>query len=168
MRGNKNGVRELKLLSRDEILKIEPNIGDDVTCALHAPTGAIICPYELCLAAVGCAMDNGAELHRAFEVVKIDECDGEYTVSAKDGRTLKARYVVNCAGVFSDDVAKMVGDESFSVYARRGEYLLLDKECGGTVSHTIFRCPSKMGKGILVSPTVDGNMLLDLPRQTLS
>ena len=158
-RGRQNGVEGLKLLEREEILKLEQNIGAGVTVALHAPTGAIICPYELCMAAVGNAMDNGAELYLDFEVNKIERIDGGYRVSSKD-KSLEAKYVINCAGVYSDEIAKMVGDDSFTVTARRGEYMLLDRECGDTVKHTIFRCPSAMGKGILVTPTVDGNLML--------
>lgn len=158
-RGNRNGVEGLRLLERDEILAIEPNIGKDVVVALHAPTGAIICPYELCMAAVGNAMDNGVELYLDFDVKKIEKTEGGYNVCSAD-KTLDAKFVINCAGVNSDDVARLVGDDSFSITARRGEYMLLDRECGDLVSHTIFRCPSAMGKGILVSPTVDGNLLL--------
>jgi glycerol-3-phosphate dehydrogenase len=159
-RGEKNGVEGLRILDREEILKIEKNIGEGVTCALYAPTGAIICPYELCMAGVGNAMDNGAELYLDFTVTAIESDKDSYTVVSEDGRSISARYVVNCAGVYSDDVARLAGDGSFEVIPRRGEYMLLDKECGALVSHTIFRCPSKMGKGILVSPTVDGNLLL--------
>ena len=159
VRGNKNGVEGLEILDRDEILKIEPSIGDNVTVALHAPTGAIICPYELCMAEIGNAMDNGAELKLDFEVKSIKRVAGGSEISS-DNETLVAKYVINCAGVYSDAVAKLAGDDSFDVSPRRGEYMLLDKECGSLISHTIFRCPSKMGKGILVSPTVDGNLLL--------
>ena len=158
-RGVRNGVPGVRVLDRAEILELEPNIGDGVTCALHAPTGAIICPYELCMAEIGNAMDNGAELKLDFEVSSIVREDGAYTVSSAN-ESVRARYVVNCAGVYSDKVAALAGDTSFTVIPRRGEYMLLDKECGSLVSHTIFRCPSKMGKGILVSPTVDGNLLL--------
>lgn len=160
VRGEKNGVAGLELLSREEILKIEKNIGEGVTCALHAPTGAIVCPYELCIAAVGNAMDNGVDLRLNFKVVKITDNGSAYELVSASGETVEAKYVVNCAGVYSDEIAALVGDESFDVHPRRGEYMLLDKECGNLVSHTIFRCPSKMGKGILVSPTVDGNLLL--------
>ncbi len=158
-RGEKNGVEGLAILNREELLKIEPNLGDSVTCALYAPTGAIICPYELCMACIGNAMDNGAELKLNFDVKKIEKCGGYYRISS-DTETVEAKYVINCAGVYSDEIAKLSGDGTFSVIPRRGEYMLLDKECGSLVSHTIFRCPSKMGKGILVSPTVDGNLLL--------
>lgn len=158
-RGRTNGVKGLSFLNRDELVKLEPNIGTDVTCALRAETGAIVCPYELCMAAVGNAMDNGAELKCGFEVKKIEEKDGVYRVSS-DTDSVEARFVVNCAGVYSDEIAGLVGDESFRIRPRRGEYMLLDKECGSLVGHTVFRCPSKMGKGVLVSPTVDGNLLL--------
>ena len=159
IRGEKNGVRDLAVLDRDAVLAIEPNIGDSVTCALHAPTGAIICPYELCMAEIGNAMDNGAELKLGFEVKSIEKTTDGYKISS-DKEDIYASFVVNCAGVYSDDVAAMAGKGGFDVFPRRGEYMLLDKECGSLVSHTIFRCPSKMGKGILVSPTVDGNLLL--------
>ena len=159
VRGTKNGVKGLRVIDREEILSLEKNIGEGVTVALHAPTGAIICPYELCMAAVGNAMDNGASLMLDFEVKKIEKLDTGYRICSEND-SVEARFVINCAGVYSDEIAKLVGDDSFEVYPRRGEYMLLDRECGDLVSHTIFRCPSKMGKGILVSPTVDGNLLL--------
>ena len=138
--------------------EIEPNVSQNATCALWAPTGAIVCPYELTVAAVGNAMDNGADLKLDFEVTDI--CDaGDYFEVVSAAETVQAKYVINAAGLHSDAIAKMVGDDSFTVHPRRGEYVLLDKECGGLVKNTIFRTPSKMGKGILVSPTVDGNLL---------
>lgn len=158
-RGTKNGVEGLRVIDREEILALEPNIGAGVTVALHAPTGAIICPYELCMAAVGNAMDNGVSLKLDFDVKKIEKLDTGYRVISEND-TVEAKFVINCAGVFSDEIAKLAGDDSFTVNPRRGEYMLLDRECGELVSHTIFRCPSKMGKGILVSPTVDGNLIL--------
>ena len=158
-RGLKNGVKGLKLLSGDEARALEKNLSQNVTCALHAPTGAIVCPYELTFAAVGNAMDNGAELLLDSEVTALRREDDHFVITAGE-RELCARYVVNAAGVYSDAVARMAGDDSFTVHARRGEYVLLDKEMGQTVSHTVFRTPGPMGKGILVSPTVDGNLLL--------
>lgn len=158
-RGKTNGVDGVKVIYRDEILKLEPNIGSGVTVALHAPTGAIVCPYELCMASVGNAMDNGATLQLNFEVKSITSCEGGYKISSDNGE-IYAKCVINCAGLYSDEVAKMVGDDSFTVNPRRGEYMLLDREVGGHITHTVFRCPSKMGKGVLVSPTVDGNLLV--------
>ena len=158
IRGDKNGVKNLAVLEKDEIKKLEPSISDNVICALYAPTGAIVCPYELAVAAVGNAMDNGAELKTEFGVSSIKETDGGYEIFSGND-SVKARIVINSAGLYSDEIAKMVGDDSFKITPRKGEYILLDRECGNLVSHTIFRTPSKMGKGILVSPTVDGNLL---------
>lgn len=157
-RGTANGVKNLKVLDSDELHAIEPNVSKNAVCALHAPTGSIVCPYELTVAAIGNAMDNGADLKLDFEVTDIRD-KGDYFEIVSAGETLQAKYIINAAGVYSDAIAKMVGDTSFTVHPRRGEYVLLDKECGTLVSHTIFRTPSKMGKGILVSPTVDGNLL---------
>ena len=156
-RGERNGVEELRLIeSREELLKIEPNIGEGVTCALLAPTSAITCPYELCIAAVGNAMDNGAELKLSYKVESIVKGEDEYIINNE----LKAKVVINAAGCYADEIARMVGDDSFTITPRRGEYVLLDREAGGTAKHTVFRCPSAMGKGVLVTPTVDGNLLL--------
>ncbi len=158
-RGIKNGVEGLRIVEKQELKSLEPNLSDKVLCALYAPTGAIVCPYELTIAAIGNAMDNGAELKRNFEVKSIDETQNGYRIKSQND-SVEARFVINCAGVYSDEIAKLVGDDSFEVRARRGEYILLDKECGEIVSHTVFRTPTKMGKGILVSPTVDKNLLL--------
>ena len=157
-RGCTNGVKDLKVVDKDELKVLEPNLSDNVVCALYAPTGAIICPYELTIASIGNAMDNGAELELNFEVKEIREKNGHYEVCSED-KVLETKYVINAAGIYSDKIAAMVGDTSFNVHPRRGEYILLDRECSDLVSHTIFRTPSKMGKGILVTPTVDGNLL---------
>lgn len=159
-RGIANGVKGVRLVEREELHALEPNLNDDLDCALLAPTGAIVCPYELTVAAVGNAMDNGAELKLNFEVTDIKREDGKFLVTSADGESVETKYVINSAGVFSDEIAKLTGDCDFEVHPRRGEYMLLDKECGGFCSRTIFHTPTKMGKGILVSPTVDGNLLL--------
>ena len=158
LRGTKNGVKGLRILERQELCALEPNVSENVICALHAPTGSIVCPYELTVAAIGNAMDNGADLFLDFEVCSIED-EGSFFRIASKSDTVCARYVVNAAGLFSDAIARMVGDNSFTVHPRRGEYVLLDKECGTLVRSTVFRTPGKMGKGILVSPTVDGNLL---------
>lgn len=157
-RGVANGVKGLEVIDAAKLRELEPNISKNAVGALWAPTGAIVCPYELTIAAVGNAMDNGAELRLNSEVTAIADAGDHYVLTTAGG-TLEATYIINAAGVYSDAVAKMVGDDSFTVHPRRGEYVLLDKESGGLVRHTIFRTPSKMGKGILVTPTVDGNLL---------
>ena len=158
-RGVANGVKGLRVLDAEELHALEPNVSKNATCALHAPTGSIVCPYELTIASVGNAMDNGAELLLDFAVAEIEDGKDAFTVKAADGRTVNARYIINAAGLYADAIAAMVGDTSYTIHARRGEYVLLDKESGNLVKNTIFRTPSKMGKGILVSPTVDGNLI---------
>lgn len=165
-RGVKNGVEGLRIVEKEELFEMEPNLNPDLSCALYAPTGAIVCPYGLTIAAIGNAMDNGAELQLNFEVVSIEKtaegfgkAEG-FRLTAADGRTVETRYLINSAGVYSDEIARMLGDESFSVHPRRGEYMLLDKECGQTTTCTIFHTPTKMGKGVLVSPTVHGNLIV--------
>lgn len=166
-RGVANGVKELQVLDGEKARELEPNLSESVTCALYAPTCGIICPYELTVAAVGNAMDNGAELFLDFKVDDIKKKGDYFEISPEkdapgptDTGKICARYVVNAAGLHADEIAALAGDDSIRVHPRRGEYLLLDRECGGLVSRTIFRTPSRQGKGILVTPTVDGNILL--------
>ena len=158
-RGVANGVKGLRVLNAEELHALEPNVSKNAICALHAPTGSIVCPYELTIASVGNAMDNGASLLLDFEVVGIEDGKDTFTIKAADGRAVTAKYIINAAGLYADAIAAMVGDTSYTVHARRGEYVLLDKESGSLIQNTIFRTPSKMGKGILVSPTVDGNLI---------
>ena len=158
-RGVANGVKGLRVLNAEELHALEPNVSKNAICALHAPTGSIVCPYELTIASVGNAMDNGASLLLDFEVVGIEDGKDAFTIKAADGRAVTAKYIINAAGLYADAIAAMVGDTSYTVHARRGEYVLLDKESGSLIQNTIFRTPSKMGKGILVSPTVDGNLI---------
>jgi len=155
-RGLDNSIEKLQILSGDEARAMEPNLSEKVTRVLYVPTAGIICPYDLTIAAVGNAMDNGVELLRNFEVTSISE---NFVITAADGRTVECEYLLNCAGGYSDRVAKMVGDDFFTIIPRAGEYMLLDKTEGSRVKHTIFQVPSKEGKGILVTPTVDGNLL---------
>lgn len=159
-RGVENGVEGLRIVEKDELFALEPSLNPEISCALLAPTGAIICPYELCISAIGNAMDNGVELRLGFEVAAIEKNGGGYRISSAEGESVEARYIINSAGVYSDRIAAMTGDADFDVHPRRGEYMILDKECGSLVSRTIFHTPTKMGKGILVTPTVDGNLLL--------
>lgn len=159
-RGKENGITDLTIVSGDEARKIEKNISPDVTKALISGTAGIICPYQLTIAAAGNAMDNGAELLTNFEAERIKKADGVFKVTAADGREVFAHYIVNAAGAYSDKVSEMAGDAFFEIIPRAGEYLILDKAEGNTVSHTIFRVPTKEGKGILVTPTADNNLML--------
>ena len=159
-RGIQNGVEGLEVLDREKLVEYIPNVSKGATCALFAKTSAIVCPYSLAIASVGNGMDNGGEYLREFEVDQVSFEKGVHTIKAKDGREVQALYVINAAGVYSDEIARLFGDDSYSIRARKGEYYLLDKSVAGITPYTIFTCPSEKGKGILVSPTADGNLIL--------
>ncbi len=157
-RSFENGIDCVKLISGDEARELEPNLSEQVSKALYVPNAGIICPYDLTIAAVGNAMDNGVTLIRNFEVSAIEKGDG-FTVTSADGQAVECTYLINCAGGYADKIADLAGDGFFTIIPRAGEYMLLDKAEGSRVRHTIFQVPSKDGKGILVTPTVDGNLL---------
>ena len=157
-RGLTNGISDMKVLTGAQARELEPNLSEEITLVLHVPTAGIVCPYKLTIAAIGNAMDNGVELKRNFEIVSVEKKDG-FVVTAASGEQVEGRYFINCAGCYSDKIAEMAGDCDFKIIPRSGEYLLLDHAAGETVSHTIFQVPTKEGKGILVSPTADGNLL---------
>ena len=159
-RGEENGVEGLEILSQEQLRQMEKNISDDALGALHASTGGIVCPYELTIASIGNAMDNGASLMTEFEVCAIEKTEGGYAVKSQDGQTVEGKIVINCAGLYGGKIAEMVGDTDIQIGARKGEYILLDRESGDFVSHTLFFTPTKLGKGILVTQTVDNNILL--------
>lgn len=158
-RGKENGVPGLEIYDREKLREAEPYISDDAKAALWAPSAGIVCPYELTIAATENAVVNGTDFIRNFEVDKIDYDGSEFIIHSKE-QEIKARYIINAAGVYCDEIAAMIGDTSIHTTPRKGEYMLCDKSVGHLAKHTIFQCPSKMGKGILVTPTVDGNLLL--------
>ena len=159
-RGEKNGVSGLKLLTAEELRIAEPNISSAAVGALYAPTGGIVCPYSLTVAAIGNAMDNGARLYTDFEVTEIVKENGVFTVKSSGGQAVTGKVVINCAGLSSGKIAEIAGDPNVRVFPRKGEYLLLDRESGNFVSHTLFFAPTAKGKGVLTSPTVDGNLIV--------
>ena len=158
-RGLENGIEGLKIISGDEARQLENNLSPSVTKALLIENSGIVCPYSLTIAAMGNAMDNGVVLKRNFEIIRIDKADKLFTVYSSKGEAVQGDYLINCAGCFSDKVAAMAGDGFFTIIPRAGEYMLMDKSEGGIISHTIFQTPGKEGKGILVTPTVHGNLL---------
>ena len=159
-RGLENHIQDLKLLSGKEARVLEPNLSSQVSKVLYVPNAGIIGPYELTIAAIGNAMDNGVHLKRNFEVTSIEKREDVFQVCAFDGTRVQGRWLVNCAGGYSDKIAKLAGDGFFTITPRAGEYMLLDKAEGNRIRHTLFQCPSREGKGILVTPTVHGNLLV--------
>ena len=159
-RGEKNGVEGLTVINQAQLRAMEKNISDEAVAALYAPTGGIVCPYELTIASIGNAMDNGAQLMTDFEVAAIEKTPNGYLVKSKDGQAVETKLIINCAGLYSGKIAEMVGDNDVKIGARKGEYILLDRESGDFVAHTLFFTPTAKGKGILVTQTVDNNIML--------
>lgn len=158
-RGLKNGVKGLKVLSKDEVKSLEPNVSDDCVGALFAPSGGIVCPFGLTIALAENAFENGADFKFNTEVKDIKKT-GENWLVCTDAQDIEARCVVNAAGVYADVFHNMVSSKKIHITARRGEYCLLDKSSGSHVSRTVFTLPTKLGKGVLVTPTIHGNLLV--------
>lgn len=158
-RGVKNGVQDIKVIGKDELKKLEPNISDEAVCALYAPTAAIVNPWEYGLAMAETAVRNGTEIMLEAEVTGINKKENSWNIHTAKG-DIEAEYVINAAGVNSDDIHNMVAEETFRILPSAGEYYLLDKSEGTRVSHIVFQCPNKEGKGTLVAPTVHGNLIV--------
>ena len=158
-RGNANGVPDLKILNRKELKEAEPMISDEALCALYAPSAAIVNPWEYGLAMAETAVRNGTEILLESKVTSIKKENGVFKISAGE-KEIEAKYVINAAGVNCDDVHNMIAPPKFRVIPSAGEYYLLDKSEGKRARHVIFQCPNKDGKGVLVSPTVHGNLIV--------
>ncbi|MDR0221005.1 MAG: FAD-dependent oxidoreductase [Lachnospiraceae bacterium] len=159
-RGKKNGVAGLAMLNQTELRAKEPNVNEAALYAMYAPSGAIVCPFELTVAMAENAAKNGVEFYRNMEVTGISNNGDGYNIATNIGDIFQTRLVVNAAGVYADRLHAMVSRAPLAVTPRRGEYLLFDKTVGGLVSHTLFQLPHAYGKGVLVTPTTHGNLLM--------
>ncbi|MCM1134394.1 MAG: NAD(P)/FAD-dependent oxidoreductase [Clostridium sp.] len=157
-RGEANGVEGLSILNREELLKIEPGVGDSAAAALYAPTGAIVCPFGLTIALAENAAVNGVEFHFRTKVEAVEKNEKGYLVRTNAGN-YETKIVINAAGVYADALHNMVSSYKMKITPRKGEYLLYDKNVGNMVKNTLFQLPTALGKGILVTPTVHGNLL---------
>ncbi len=155
-RGIDNGVEGLKILNHDETLTLEPNLSDEVKYSLLCETGGIVCPFEMNIALAENAVANGAEVIFNYEVKSIVKEDNYYLINNE----IKTRAIVNAAGLYGDVLHNLVCDDKVEITPRKGDYCLLDRDVGDLVSHTIFQLPSALGKGVLVTPTVHGNLLI--------
>ncbi|NLZ51701.1 MAG: NAD(P)/FAD-dependent oxidoreductase [Thermoanaerobacteraceae bacterium] len=159
-RGRINGVKHLRIIGRDELHALEPNLSPNARAALDAPTGGLVCPYELTIALAENANQNGVKFWLNAPVTDIEILeDRSFLVKTPKG-TLQTKYVINAAGLFADEISKMAGAEEYTITPRKGEYLIFDKQFGDLVKKAIFPTPTKISKGILVCPTVDGNVFI--------
>lgn len=157
--GTKSGVPGLRMLSAEEALAMEPNLNPELIAALYAPTAGIINPWEFALAMAETAVRNGTVLMLCAPVNAVKKEDGVFHLATPKGN-FTASYVVNCAGTAADQVSQLICEKSYTVLPSKGEYYLLDKSEGSRVVHVIFQCPTRAGKGVLVAPTVHGNLIV--------
>ncbi len=157
-RGEANGVEGLRIIDRQELLEKEPNVGDEAVAALYVPTGGIVCPFGLTIALAENAAVNGVEFRFGEKVTGIQKKESGYLIQT-ESQEFETKVVVNAAGVYADQIHNMVSENKMEITPRKGEYLLYDKKVGNMASNTLFQLPTILGKGILVTPTVHGNLL---------
>lgn len=157
--GEKNGVKGLRVVTGTEMEEIEPNISKEAKAFLYAPSGGIVCPFQLTIAMAENAYANGVKFLLGTRVLDIEKEETGYVLTTSRG-TISSRLVVNAAGVYGDWLHNRVSTQKIRIIPRKGEYCLLDKEAGAYVKKTIFQLPTELGKGILISPTVHGNLLV--------
>lgn len=158
-KGQQNGVEGLRVIGEQELRAMEPNISEEAVAALYAPAGGIVCPFGLTIALAENACENGVEFHLNTEVLQIERIQEGYLLKTSQG-VYESRIVVNAAGLYADALHNMVSEKKFHIIPRKGEYCLFDKSAGSYVSHTIFQLPTRYGKGVLVTPTVHGNLMI--------
>ncbi len=158
-RGLTNGVRGMEILDRERLLEREPNLSPEVRCALYAPSAAVINPWRLCLAMCETAAENGVEFYLESEVTAIEKLPKGFRITA-GGREYETRFIVNAAGLYADRIAEMVSARDFEIRPSKGQYYLLDTTSSWLVNSVIFQCPTEKGKGVLVAPTAEGNILV--------
>jgi glycerol-3-phosphate dehydrogenase len=158
--GLENGAQGIQVVGRERLLSLEPALSGDVTGGLFAPGGGIIEPYRFVFALVESAMANGVLLRTGWDVVSASWDGAAWTLGSRSGQTLRARWVVNAAGLHADTVSAMFGGEEFRIRPRKGEEYILDKGSAGPPSRVIFPVPNRTSKGVLVIPTVEGTVML--------
>ncbi len=159
-RGVENGVPDMQIIDETTLRKLEPNIGSKARAALRVGTGGIVCPYEMCMALAENALANGVEFRLCTSVESVRPEGDHWVVKLENGEELTTKTVVNAAGLYSDKFNNMVSAHKFDILPRRGEYYMVDKTFKDVFNATIFQLPTDKGKGILVSRTVDGTVLL--------
>ena len=158
-RGQKNGVKELYILNRQELLKIVPDLREHITVGLYAKTAALVSPYLFTIALCEEGIINGGELYLEEDLVECRKEKDIFEIVTKNN-TFKTKSIINSAGFGYNEVAKILGTEEYPLEYRRGEYFVFSKESTLNVPCTIFPLPTEKGKGVLITPTIDGNYLV--------
>ena len=160
-RGLKNGVSDIEIINANKVKEIEPNVSENVVGALWCKSSGIVCPFNLNIALMENAVTNGVELKLESEVIDIKRIESEDYFEIKTKKEIiESKYVINAAGVYADKINNLIGGNEFYIIPRKGEYKILDKSEGYKANHTLFTCPTEKGKGVLVTQTVHGNLLV--------
>lgn len=158
--GVENGVIGIEMCSRERMLELEPKLNPDTVGGLYAPAGGIVEPYRFVFSLVESAQRNGVEVRVSFKADSARREGDLWRIRAEDGSQLSARYVVNAAGLFADEVSRAFGAEEYTIRARKGEYYLLDRMTRARPDRVVFPVPTSVSKGMLVVPTVEGTVLI--------
>ncbi len=158
--GVSNGVIGIEICNRERIHQLEPELTHDAVGGLYAPGGGIIEPYQFVFSLIESAKKNGVEILTDFEVVNQEFKNNHYIIESKRGDRVKARFVINAAGLFADEISKIFKAEEYRIAPRKGEYYILDKNINYRPTRVIFPVPTRISKGILVVPTIEGTTLL--------
>lgn len=156
--GNKLGIQGLRVIGKEEIKSLEPKVYEGFDIALYAPSAGITEPWEVAIAACENAMNNGIELKLNYEVLSIEKYDSGFLIN----KEIRTKWIINCAGVHSDEIYSLIEplQKEIFIKPRKGEYYLLDKKAGGIANHILFTCPTSVGKGVVISPTAHGNIII--------
>lgn len=159
-KSHKNGVYDVEMLTAEQARNLEPNISPEVKGGIYIPRESIVDPFALVVAYAENAAMNGVQFKLSTKVIDIQVEDGKVTKVVTDKGEIPTRFVINAAGLYTDDIAKMVGQCDFTVHPRKGQFYILEKDIPYNIEKILLPVPTKHSKGKLASPTTHGNLLI--------
>lgn len=158
--GEKLGVEGLEILTREEALNIEPNLNKEIVGVLNVKTSGIVSPYEMTIALAENAAENGVEFKLNSKVTNIEKISEGYKVTLNNKELVSGKLIINASGLEGAFLNNLVSMSKREINPVKGEYCLFDKVAGAMINKTLFQVPSKLSKGVLVTPTAEGNLLV--------
>lgn len=159
-RGRRNNIPKIRIIEGNELFQKEPNLNRNAIACLFAFNAGVLSPYEAAIALAENARENGVSIFLGTKVLKLNVETSEIKAVYTNNGVINAKYVINAAGLFADEISSMAGINEFNIIPRKGEYIIYDKDLSGMVKHILFPAPSLISKGITVTPTVDGNIVV--------
>ena len=158
--GEKLGVEGLEILTREEALNIEPNLNKEIVGVLNVKTSGIVSPYEMTIALAENAAENGVEFKLNSKVTNIEKISEGYKVTLNNKELVSGKLIINASGLEGAFLNNLVSMSKREINPVKGEYCLFDKVAGAMINKTLFQVPNKLSKGVLVTPTAEGNLLV--------